>query len=149
MTVFSKKITSCYFQFYSRKDITFLSRSSRINLEAAEKVQKMEVELSQLREELSAKEKDFDSTLDVYKQDISVLECEKKQLTNQRQKLLQQNKTNVFERLGVTPGKTALSPGLIFFIFKVQFLTSTKSDLIWKALSGRRSTSIIFVIIRK
>ena len=119
-------------------------------MEAAEKVQKMEVELSQLREELSAKEKDFDSTLDVYKQDISVLECEKKQLTNQRQKLLQQNKTNVFERLGVTPGKTALSPGLIFFfIFKVQFLTSTKSDLIWKALSGRRSTSIIFVIIRK
>ena len=148
MTVFSKK-NACYFQFYSRKDIIFLSRSSRINLEAAEKVQKMEVELSQLREELSAKEKDFDSTLDVYKQDISVLECEKKQLTNQRQKLLQQNKTNVFERLGVTPGKTALSPGLIFFIFKVQFLTSTKSDLIWKALSGRRSTSIIFVIIRK
>lgn len=87
-------------------------------MEAAEKVQKMEVELSQLREELSAKEKDFDSTLDVYKQDISVLECEKKQLTNQRQKLLQQNKTNVFERLGVTPGKTALSPGLIFFHFQ-------------------------------
>ena len=86
-------------------------------MEAAEKVQKMEAELSQIRDELSAKEKDFDSTLDVYKQDISVLESEKKQLANQRQKLIQQNKTNVFERLGVTPGKTSLTPGLTLFVF--------------------------------
>lgn len=89
------------------------SRASRVNLEAEEKCRKIETDLGSLREELSTKEKDYDSTLDAYKQDISVLQGEKNQLVNQRQKLLAQNKSSVFERLGVTPGKAAVTPGML------------------------------------
>mgnify|MGYP000198579841 CR=1 FL=1 len=86
-------------------------------MESEEKCRKLDEENRSLRVELSTKEKDYDSTLDAYKQDISVLQGEKNSLQNQRQKLLAQNKSSVFERLGVTPGKPACTPGMSFHLF--------------------------------